>query len=286
MKFIYLKVFIIFFFSIFLFFSCDEIKEPLKESTSSCGDEDLPVPIKKILIEDFTGHKCVNCPDAAQEMHKLMHEYCDHIVPIAFHVTPFARPWPDEGLPEDFRTESGTEIKEFFDVPNSIPIGMVNRTLYDDKLMLNHNVEWQAAVVEQLTAKPEIDIVLTNSYSTADRVLSVNIASQMLIDLSDDMSIAVYLTEDSIIAPQLDHNSTPALVEDYVHMHMFRASLNGTWGDEITGNTNFGDVFEKDYTTTLDTVYNENHCTIVTFIYKTETKEIIQAESEPVIQNN
>ena len=284
MKLSYSRILTVFLFSFIFIFSCNEIENPLKEVTNSCGDEDLPIPIKKILVEDFTGHKCVNCPDAAKKMHELIKDYCDHIVPLAMHVTPFARPWPDEGLPEDFRTETGTEIKDFFEVPNSIPIGMVNRTEYEDELLLNHNVAWQAAVVEQLTAKPEIDITLINIYNVSDRSLSVNIALQMLVDLSEDLSISVYLTEDSIIAPQLDHNQSPSLVDDYVHMHMFRASLNGTWGDEISGTTNFGDILEKKYTTTLGADYNENHCKIVVFIYKTETKEVIQAESEPVIQ--
>ena len=58
--------------------SCDEVKNPLKPNNGKCGDETLPVPIRKILVEDYTGHTCGNCPRAAEKIAYLQKNYCDY----------------------------------------------------------------------------------------------------------------------------------------------------------------------------------------------------------------
>ncbi|MEA2041787.1 MAG: Omp28 family outer membrane lipoprotein [Bacteroidota bacterium] len=287
MKNIYIKYLTIAFFGIVMLFSCDTIDNPLKETAGAgdCGDETLPTPIKKVLIEDYTGHTCGNCPGAAEELHHLIDDYCDHIVPLAVHVGYFAEPH-GEDYPEDFRTDVGTSFDEYFNISNSgLPKGMVNRTEYNGNLGLPYQTVWRAALVEQLNSEPQIDISVFCSYDATDRSLSVEIAAEMLADISDDLSISVLLTEDSIVAPQKDYGLEEGdLVENYLHRHMLRESLNSTWGDEISEDTNFGDLIEKTYTVTVSDAYQANHCEIVTFIYNTETKAIIQAESEPIVQ--
>ena len=37
--------------------------------------EPLPEVNRSVLIEDFTGQRCVNCPTAADEIQKLQKEY-------------------------------------------------------------------------------------------------------------------------------------------------------------------------------------------------------------------
>lgn len=62
---------------------------------SSCSDldeQDRFVYIKpadaarKVLIEDFTGQKCVNCPKATDEIHVLQETYGeDNIIAVGIH---------------------------------------------------------------------------------------------------------------------------------------------------------------------------------------------------------
>ena len=71
---------------------------------TSCDVEDGPFitdydsyvnPEKKVLIEDFTGHLCPNCPDAARELDAIHDIYGDQIIGMAIHVSKsFARPYP------------------------------------------------------------------------------------------------------------------------------------------------------------------------------------------------
>ena len=49
-----------------------------------------------VLLEDFTGQRCVNCPMAADEIHKLQEQYGEDVViavsihsgPLGFHTNP------------------------------------------------------------------------------------------------------------------------------------------------------------------------------------------------------
>ena len=89
-------------------------------------------PDKKVLIEDFTGHLCPNCPDAARELEAIHDIYGDQIIAIAIHVSKsFARPYPASQAPNfqyDFRTNWGTNWDAFYGISNAgLPRGMINR---------------------------------------------------------------------------------------------------------------------------------------------------------------
>ena len=53
--------------------SCD-----IEETPYVADYESYVNPDKKVLIEDFTGHLCPNCPGAAREM-KAIHDKCVYI---------------------------------------------------------------------------------------------------------------------------------------------------------------------------------------------------------------
>ena len=286
MKNIYIHKVIIAVFAIFIainFSSCDEIDNPLKEKTGTCGDETLPTPIRKILVEDYTGHTCGNCPRAAEEMHELINTYCDYIVPIALHVGFFATPATD--YPADFRTDEGNAIDEFFGNSNAgMPNGMVNRIPFQDNRILTYS-NWAAAVETLLEQAPEALITVNTEYNENTNEYSTLIDTEILQNFSGEYNLSVFIVEDSIVADQKDYAADPTHIHDYVHNHMLRKSLNGTWGDKVIAEQAvFAEIYSKTYTFTLDDSYVPKNCSIVAFIYNTETKEIVQAETELIIQ--
>ena len=58
------------------------------------GDRLIYVPPasaeRNVLIEDFTGQRCVNCPAATKKIEELHSQYGDRIIPVAIHSGPFA----------------------------------------------------------------------------------------------------------------------------------------------------------------------------------------------------
>ena len=120
----------IFIFFIFLSFSCDKISPPFtvdeEELDPYCGNSENK--IKKILIEEFTGHRCSACPNAARIIENEKNIYCDHIIVLAYHPNGFGiltNPGSDP-FSYNFITENATEIAESFGV-NALPRILLNR---------------------------------------------------------------------------------------------------------------------------------------------------------------
>ena len=119
--------------------ACDHISE----------DERLiyekPEPAQRVvLIEDFTGQRCSNCPKATEVIEQLQETYGDAIVAVGIHGGPlgFAGNAKNIGL----ATETGDAYYNHWGLEYQ-PIGLVNR-----HAPVNYP-EWAAAVKEEL-AKP------------------------------------------------------------------------------------------------------------------------------------
>ena len=99
-----MKKYISLFSLIFFITSCDVEEGPFITDYNSYVN-----PNKKVIIEDFTGHKCPNCPDAAREMDAIHNIYGDQIIGMAIHVSSFAKPYPSPFI-YDFRTQRGDNL--------------------------------------------------------------------------------------------------------------------------------------------------------------------------------
>ena len=277
MKVVQISIFILI--SISLFFSCDKVEEPyIKDNIIDSIPEN--VFVQKVLIEDFTGHTCTNCPGASEKMEELLHTYGDKIVPVALHVGWFAQPGGTQ-YPEDFRTTEGTAIDDYFGASAvGLPQGMVNRIeTSGDRLIAASG--WASAASQVLSLSPTIGIKITNTYDSGSKQVNVSIESTFLSDFNENLKIVVMLTEDSIIAPQLvDNVYTP----DYEHNHMLRATLTSTWeGDAVvSGSVATNETKTNTYNYTLDPSWKPDYCNIVAYIYYESNYEVIQAEMKPI----
>lgn len=260
-------------------FACDTIDNPLKDTNeSTCGDENKPTPIRKILVEDYTGQKCRSCPDAARIIEELTGTYCDHIIPIGVHISFFAA--PNDDFPADYRTETGDQLENFFKV-SGLPKGIVNRTEYDGSVVIGRN-NWAAAVNLLYNVNPEVNISIESSYNENTHKVTATVSAEFLSNIDYDMNLGLYVTEDSIVSPQIDGSVT---IEDYVHRHVLRKGVTGALGENFASSASFGDIIEKAFIFEADTAWSINHCELVVFISNSSTNEVIQAESEHIHQN-
>ena len=266
-----------------LTYSCDKIEEPFKEvvdvtPVDTTDTTSARVYVKKVMVEDFTGHKCTYCPTAHRVLDDLVDVYGNKIVPLSIHAGAFTG--LDAEFTTDFTTTEGTTIFEDFQV-SSTPKGLVDRTIYDSNLSLFSGA-WGNAIQQQLddTTLLKVGVFIENSYNDASRKLTTEISIEFFNDYNDTLSLAVYYIQDSIIAPQIDGALYPNdHVHDYLHRHVFRGSLSGAYGEEIISGTIVNNqVVDKTYTLTLDAAFNEENCAIVAFVFDTETKEILNVE--------
>src|SRR5574344_1583199 len=117
-------------------YSCDKIEDPYITADESVltdvsfPDLDTNVVYRKILIEEFTGHRCTGCPLGHAELDNLSTIYNDTLIAIGMHVDRNAAP-SGELFIKDFRTPEGTEIYETYGNIGT-PSAMVNRTEYNN----------------------------------------------------------------------------------------------------------------------------------------------------------
>jgi hypothetical protein len=272
---------IIFAISILFIGSCDEIEEPFIEYQGECGDASLPMPIKQILIEEFTGHQCGNCPEGAEMIETLKELYCDHIIPVAIHAGYFAEVYTvGEKYTYEYRTEDGNTIDSYFEASSSgVPNGMINRLEIDGDRTLNP-ANWATEIAEMLLEKPVMDIIVDTRIENESRELDIDIDVVFINEMNEELMLSVYFVEDSIISWQKDYSLPIGEQDDefYAHNHVLRDAINGTWGEQITnGQSNANDVKSKSYTYIINQDWEIKHSSIVAFVYKSDTKEVLQA---------
>lgn len=273
---------------VFSLASCDVIEGPYTEGnvldTALCPPKNFMIneqPVRKILLEDYTGHTCGNCPDAAETAHSLKNTYGNQLVILAVHVGFFAEPYPDPNgeFGTDFRTTVGDDLdQEFGPSAAGLPRGMVNRKPVSGSPVLAHTA-WAGVVQGIVNQAPSADIQILTNYDQATRTACADVQVEVLNNISDELKVCVFLTEDSIVNWQKDYGANPSNIPDYVHRHALRASFNGTWGVAMdTAPYSSGDMDTLRYSMVLDTAWSASHCSIVAFVYNASSLEVLQAE--------
>ncbi len=267
-----------------LFAGCDKIEGPYSEKPQGSNDTGA---VRKVLIEDYTGQKCGNCPRAAEAIDAIKAIYGDKIVAMGIHVGFFADPNPSGSatFTYDFRTPVGNYWdNEFQNSGIGLPNGMVNRKVVNGNAVQSYS-NWATTVAQILTAEPDAEIAVTNTYSAGTRQVNTTVDIDILDDLPGNYMLCVYLTEDSIVNWQKDYALNPNDIDTYVHRHVLRGSLNGNAGTAVgTGALAPGNTFNQQFSMTLDPTWVAGHCAVVAFLYNTATKEIVQVEEKKIIQ--
>lgn len=278
----------------FAFFAaCDKIDEPFVKQTGGVVDTAAcPVPefpevttaVKRVLLEDYTGHGCINCPSAAIIAHDLKETHGDKLVLLSVHAGGFAKPMPPD-MPYEFRTEAGTDWNRTFKFI-SYPNGLVNRIGFPN----NHIISptgWGSAISTALATAPLVDLQIINQYEPEERKLCTHIKTRFITSTNKNLKLVVVLTESKIIQPQKNSNPeagpTPVIV-DYEHNHVLRGAINSTWGSSVSvaGTPNTESVI-KSYKHILKDEYKPENCTVVAFVYDVDTNEVLQAMEVDVL---
>jgi hypothetical protein len=239
--------------------------------------------VRKVLIEDFTGHRCKNCPYAAEKIHELQDAYGENVIGIAIHEGPSNFTGVSTDYPTDFTTDDGKIIYDFFGVLG-LPSGMVNRVDYDPSgtSHLKSYSNWPSLTATLLDSVPHIKITASVAYNASDSSATVDVEATALKDFSDDLKVVIMLTESGIVSPQLMPNDTRNAT--YVHEHVLRETFTEPLGDEIAlSPITVGSKHIKQITGPVYSRWIASNCDIVIYVFNARTYEILQAEQIPLL---
>jgi hypothetical protein len=271
------------------------IKVPEITDTSACPAPDFPdmnTHLKRVLLEDYTGHTCPNCPAAGVIARDIADQHPDQVIVMAVHAGWFARTYPESGVPEiydyDFRTDAGTAWDATFGNGNAgNPNGLVNRLKVNNKYVLRPS-EWGGVVNDALSEQPELDLQLLIDFDADSRKICVHTRTHFLQTLDLNLKLETVVIEDSIIAAQKNNDASVGTVgdiPDFVHMHVLRGALNGTWGTTLaqTGVQNPAQVV-KSIQSELPVGCIPKNCHIIAFVFDSDSREVLQAAEADLIE--
>ena len=263
---------------IFAMASCDKLKEPYIIEPAVAQSDTIPLVESDtanfdgkivVLLEDYTGVKCNNCPEAGALALQLQEQNEGHLVVLGVHPKS-ALQNPAGGFP-DFRTDDGNEWNNYFNI-GAYPNGLVNRT------GVVGASEWTSAVNNVIGNDAPVRLIVKTEFNEGTRELKLSIHAKFLQNVeSDDVRITTCMMEDNIVGKQQTPDGIDA---NYVHRHVFRGTAdNQTWGRVLSSAESIseGSNFITNMKFTLSDDYNADEFYIVAFISDNNTKEVLMA---------
>ncbi len=269
-----------------LFGACSEIPPVITpvvelEGCQSADASQVADQQKQVLIEEFTGVRCVNCPAGSVEIENLLDQYGAQLVAVSIHAGSFSPPYPESKY--DFRSEAGTNILSFLGEPFGYPTAVVNRKKFEGEFDLQlSKAQWAGFIQEELQTPPTIKIFVAPTYDETTGEISVDVSLFPEIDfVANETVITVMILESGVI----DYQETPdGKVPDYEHKHIFRNTITAYNGNLITEPMKAGEVYCKSYGATLQEEWVPEKCDIIAFISEVGyQKDVLQASKAKLI---
>lgn len=172
------------------------------------------------VLLDFTGFRCVNCPNASAKAEELKEKYKDHLLVVALHPAsnPFTQGKYDytcPGADSIYQWMGGTASTPF-------PIGNVDMSMYKGTY-LHDAKEWTTMVYDAMKESQAPMLSALAKGDSVTRIIEVNAEYNTF----DDRELMLWLVEDSVPGAQMMPPDGSASMQ-YMHRHMLRETTHGT----------------------------------------------------------
>lgn len=232
---------------------------------------DLEQSNRTTLLVEFSALQCVNCPLAAEEAHNMITLHQDRLVVVEMH--PASNKLTAAKPEWDYTCEEADIYYTHFGGTNSTPFptGVINFAKVKDEYFLSHSL-WEAAYTAAAAIPSYVDITL--DVTTDDGAHSIEIESTItnLATIDVEVQYILWLTEDSIVGPQLMPDG--ALNQNYSHNHMLRDAITDVWGTPLHLAANQSNSQIDTYI--MPEKVNPINCNVVAIVLK--NNEVIQAK--------
>lgn len=222
--------------------SCDSVSEP---------DRFIPAeinPQRSLLVEEFTGQNCTNCPDGHKAIKDITESLGDSVVAVCIHASGLAF-----DAPRGYKTATGEEYYKNAGSP-TLPTAVIN--LQTAPLQVS---AWGAQINRLIMTPTPFTVKAATEISADNMDISVAFSS------GEDYEgkLMVWVCENNLVGIQLDHGTW---VRDYDHNHVFRAAATpDIWGDDVNMKSHVAQ--NKSYTVPIDPSWNKDNLYVVAFLY-------------------
>lgn len=236
--------------------------------------EDPGAPIRTVLIEEYTGIDCSNCPDGHAELRSIESRFntpenLQHgigVISVGIHIPAFGDPVAQGGMVTP-------EASDLSNKQAAAPFARVNRQTEPIP-----PAKWLAAVNSQIIRTPRVSF---NPCLASASEASIEVAGSLISPTGiNDAKIHAWIVEDDIIDWQLLTDGK-TYDPEYSHHAVYRAfmtkSLNG---EEISIPRNTETPFSFKYP--VNPIWNLNNLRVVIFIEGPGNDGVLNATQTPV----
>lgn len=252
----------------FVFASCENYDEDERLKLIEGGETQDSTPITKeqseltLLLEEFTAWNCLNCAQGTVVLNTIKDTYGENVVITAIHQGSLAKPKGEMTL--DLRTAYGEELGEGI---ISWPTLWINRDVIP-----SGRGDWETAVADYFaTATHYLNISLGSKIDANGNVV-VSTEIEALEEISSNLVITLYMTENDIEGKQNDNSN----IIDYSFQHVLRANPLVNYPLTVSA-LKQGDKIQKSYLLKPAAGVNKSNCHVVVMVADATSGKVLQA---------
>lgn len=257
------------------------------DTTYLVGTPEIP-QLRGVLIEDFTGVQCVNCPRGHEVVKDYETQYPDRVIGVSIHAGDLSDPLPNSD--STFVLPEGAALYNLLGVI-ALPAAAINRVHFAGQSFIPvvASANWPAKIDEQLThTQAPVNIHLDHSYDPATRQMPVAVTLHypQTVDAAIEHRLHLYITESGIDDPQeTTENNETFTIEDYTHNNVLRQMVTFVDGAVVSvPDKNAGRTYVKTFDLTLPSNFDPAKCHLIAFVQQktTDSQEVLQVIHSPV----
>ncbi|MBK9108903.1 MAG: Omp28-related outer membrane protein [Saprospiraceae bacterium] len=254
------------------------------EQTVNLPDNNAVESKRVVLLEEFTGVSCVNCPAGIAISNAIADAYPNNVVLVGIHSRFLAQPATKGQV--DLRLPDAQSIEDFLGDWLAKPEAAINRLYSTQAISYRYGNpdSWKGIVEAELLKEVEFELTIKPTYNEATRELNVTLNAKALKDINKPIHLHCGITQSGIIADQLN-NQSPKIV-NFEHNHVLLKMLSAISGDRISTSAIANSSYTKTYTFTMPTdsiLWKTDHCNVFGYVSLDENeKYILQAAEAPL----
>ena len=246
--------------------------------------------LRNLVLEEFTGIHCGNCPGGEQKAAELAETYPGRVVIIAIHEGYYAIP---NGNEPDFRTKWGTAILNSAAV-TGFPSASINRMRFPGTNVFPYYTQTKGGLAISVSgfAPAAEDSVLNGTYSPLNigakikwnndtREIEIETETYFTSDIPGGVKLNIALLESHVWGPQTGA-SNPA---NYEHNHILRELITGQWGELISASQK-DSIFMKTYKFTVSPKFQILNCDLAIYATQANNDRIFTGNLYQIIPPN
>lgn len=211
-----------------------------------------------VLLEEFTGQRCINCPAAHEVVKGLKEQYGEQLVSVSIHAGSQAIAEGSSSSIVGLMQPEGDEYANKWGI-TIYPSGVVNRI--SGRLA---PADFASVIRDEMGRSTPLSLQVDAKVENGQLVCHVDMMSSENIN----GKLQLWVTESNIIALQQKLNSAP--IRDYVHNHVYRACIKATedqgfWGEDVAIKENIAMSFKRQIA--VKDNWNPENLSVVAFVY-------------------